>query len=610
MGIFAELKRRNVVRVGAAYVVIAWLLAQVAEFAFENFGAPEWVLKTFVVVLLLGLPLALFFAWAFELTPEGLKLEKEVDRTQSITPQTGRKLDRVIIVGLVAALAYFVWDGRSGDMSVDGPANVADVASPASSIERSIAVLPFVNMSSDEEQEWFADGLTEELLNSLARMPELLVAARTSSFAYKGSSESITAIADALGVAHVLEGSVRRGKDRLRITAQLIRASDGFHLWSETYDRSPDDVIAIQEDLAVEIAGALEIAMDPEALATMVSVGTASVPAYEAYLEGLAFDAQANQTGDQSFTLRAKEAYEQAVAIDPDFSSAHAALAVFWSSEITFNNIGSQLLDMNPQEKLRAYKRHIAKAISTVKDEVRVDQLRAWEAIVDLRFNDAHELLTRYLAARPNDAEASQSYVNVLMRQGRWSEAIEHMGHSAELNADDPQPLNWLIAVHVFAGEYGGAADLARTTLRRYPDNAVVLYQAHRAFIWNGEYEAARELIPRIAASQLPPVNLLYVELRQACAAGDNETARRVMATLEAEHDSDVLWIPYHLTRQLEKIEGLLMPIHDSGQLFALSALLNYPYFDPNPYPGLMKVLRREGIKRPDPIEIPFACSL
>ena len=610
MGIFAELKRRNVVRVGAAYVVIAWLLAQVAEFAFENFGAPEWVLKTFVVVLLLGLPLALFFAWAFELTPEGLKLEKEVDRTQSITPKTGRKLDRVIIVGLVVALAYFVWDGRSGDMSVEEPAIVADVAAPASPIERSIAVLPFVNMSSDEEQEWFADGLTEELLNSLARMPELLVAARTSSFAYKGSNESITAIADALGVAHVLEGSVRRGKDRLRITAQLIRATDGFHLWSETYDRSPDDVIAIQEDLAFEIAGALEIAMDPEALATMVSVGTASVPAYEAYLEGLAFDAQASQTGDQSFTLRAKEAYEQAVAIDPDFSSAHAELAWFWSSEITFNNIGSQQLDMSPQEELRAYKRHIAKAISTAKDEVRIDQLRGWEAIVDLRFNDAHELLARYLAARPNDAGASQSYLNVLMRQGRWNEAIEHMGHSAELNADDPQPLNWLIAVHVFAGEYGGAADLARKTLRRYPDNALVLYQAHRAFIWNGEYEAARDLIPRIAASQLPPVNLLYVELRQACAEGDNETARRVMATLEAEHDSDVLWIPYHVTRQLEKIEGLLMPIHDSGQLFALSELLNYPYFDPNPYPRLMKVLKREGIERPDPIEIPFACSL
>ena len=278
MSFIGELKRRNVVRVGIAYVVIAWLLAQVAEFAFENFGAPEWVLKTFVVVLLLGMPLALFFAWAFEMTPEGLKREVEVDRTASITPHTGRKLDRLIIAGLVVAVAYFAWTSQREPEPAEPPPTETSVAAEIGPDERSIAVLPFVNMSSDEEQEWFADGLTEELLNSLARMPDLLVAARTSSFGYKGSTDSVQNIAKALGVAHVLEGSVRRGNDRLRITAQLIRASDGFHLWSETYDRSPDDVIAIQEDLAIEIARALETAMDPEALKEMVSAGTASVP--------------------------------------------------------------------------------------------------------------------------------------------------------------------------------------------------------------------------------------------------------------------------------------------------------------------------------------------
>jgi TolB-like protein/Tfp pilus assembly protein PilF len=609
MGLIAELKRRNVVRVGIAYVVIAWLLAQVAEFAFENFGAPDWVLKSFVVILLLGLPLALLFAWAFEMTPEGLKREKDVDREASITPQTGRKIDRVIIVALALALAYFIWDGIDVDTMEENSAVASGQSEAPVTVDRSIAVLPFVNMSSDEEQEWFADGLTEELLNSLARMPDLLVAARTSSFGYKGSTENIPAIAKALGVAHVLEGSVRRGKDRLRVTAQLIRASDGFHLWSETYDRSPDDVIAIQEDLAIEIAGALEIALDPEALATMVSAGTASVPAYEAYLEGLALNAQSNQSGNQSLKLRAREAYEKALAIDPEFFSAHVEMSFFWASEMTFNNIGSQLLDIPPAEKLRHFKEHIGKAIVTTTDEVGVDVLRAREATVDLRFNDAFELLTRYVAARPNDAEASQDLVNILMRQGRWTEAVEHMGRSAELNADDPIPLNWLIAVHVFAGEYAGAADLARKTMRRFPGNAVVLYQAHRAFIWNGEYDEARTLIPMIEASELPPVNLLYVGLRQACADGDVDAARRVMDTIETDFGGDVMWIPYHLTGQLDKIEDLLMPIHDSGQLFALSEFLNYPYFDPNPYPQLMKVLEREDIARPDPIEIPFACQ-
>ena len=609
MGFIGELKRRNVVRVGAAYIVIAWLLAQVAEFAFDNFGAPEWVLKTFVVVLLLGMPLALFFAWAFEMTPEGLKREAEVDRETSITPKTGRKLDRVIIAGLVVALAYFIWDGQRSEVprAVETPAEeVADITM----LDRSIAVLPFVNMSSDEEQEWFADGLTEELLNSLARMPDLLVAARTSSFGYKGSTDNISAIAKELGVAHILEGSVRRGKDRLRITAQLIRASDGFHLWSETYDRTPDDVIAIQEELAIKIAGALEIAMDPGALADMVSAGTASVPAYEAFLEGLALDAQSNQTGDTSLNLTARSAYERAVEIDPRFASAHENLAFFWVNDMTFNNIGSQMVDIPPAEKLLKFKEHIQAAITNSTDEIGLDQLRAGEAMVDLRFSDAHKLLVAYIKARPNDEGASQSYVNVLMRQGRWSEALEHLGRAAELNAGDPQPLNWLIATHVFAGDAKRAAELSRSVRRRFPDNALITYQAHRALIWAGDYDEARELIPLIEASQLPRVNHLFVQLRQACADGDEATARVLMEEFERDYDDDTLWIPYNVTGQLDKVEDVLRPIYESGQLFPLSELLNYPYFDPYPYPRLMALLEREGINRPDPIEIPFACQL
>jgi TolB-like protein len=269
MSLFAELKRRNVVRVGAAYAIIGWVVAQIAEFAFENFGAPDWVLKTVVVILLLGLPIALFFAWAFELTPDGVKREKDVDRSQSITPKTGQKLNLVIIAALVFAVGYFIWERQADDVPVEvaEPAAVADMAQEASDGDnnRSIAVLPFVNMSSDEEQEWFSDGLTEEILNALARTPDLLVAARTSSFKFKGSAEDIPTIAKALGVAHVLEGSVRSGGEHLRVTAQLIRASDGFHIWSETYDRNPEDVISIQEDIAINIATALETVMDPPA---------------------------------------------------------------------------------------------------------------------------------------------------------------------------------------------------------------------------------------------------------------------------------------------------------------------------------------------------------
>jgi TolB-like protein len=242
-----ELKRRNVVRVGAAYLIVAWVLAQIADLGLENFGAPEWVIKTILFLLVLGFPLALFFAWAFELTPEGLKREKDVDRSKSITPLKDRKLDFFIIdrkldffiIGaLLVALGYFVWERQSLVDEVESAmtpvATEAEDTSAPPRNERSIAVLPFVNMSSDPEQEWFADGLTEELLNALARAPDLLVAARTSSFKFKGTTEDIPTIAKALGVAHILEGSVRRGRDRLRVTAQLVRASDGFHLWSQT----------------------------------------------------------------------------------------------------------------------------------------------------------------------------------------------------------------------------------------------------------------------------------------------------------------------------------------------------------------------------------------
>ena len=225
--LFNELKRRNVVRVAIAYGVLGWVSLQAADILFSTFGAPEWVAKSFAALLLLGFPFACLFAWAFEMTPEGVMKTEEVDRSDSITHSTGRKLDYIIIATLIIGVAYLLYERRSEPEmaaveSEDAVAVVEPAEEPAES-QKSIAVLPFVNMSSDKEHEWFADGLTEEILNSLARTPDLLVASRTSSFQYKGKTDDISEIAAALGVAHVLEGSVRRGRDKLRVTAQLIR---------------------------------------------------------------------------------------------------------------------------------------------------------------------------------------------------------------------------------------------------------------------------------------------------------------------------------------------------------------------------------------------------
>ena len=255
MSFYAELKRRNVVRVGIAYVVIGWLLAQIAELAFDVISAPDWVLKSILVILLLGLPLALFFAWAFELTPEGLMLEKHVDRSQSITSQTGRKLDFVIIGVLVVAVGLLLVDKF---LISEGVAPVDEIVATES---HSIAVFPFVNMSGDDD--YFSDGLSEELLNLLAKIPGLKVAGRTSSFTFKGRNEDLREIGDALSVTKVLEGSVRRSGERLRITAQLINVADGFHIWSETYDRQMADIFDIQDEVANAITDALKLHLAP-----------------------------------------------------------------------------------------------------------------------------------------------------------------------------------------------------------------------------------------------------------------------------------------------------------------------------------------------------------
>lgn len=238
-GFIEELSHRNVIRVGAAYVVAGWLIAQVGDLIADVFNLPDWFMQTVLIVLVLGLPVALFLAWAFELTPEGMKKAHEVPEDAPKDPRAGRVLNAVTIVTLVVVVAWLAWD------------KIHRVPEEIASVDKSIAVLPFDDFSPDGNQTWFVDGLTEEILNSLARATDLQVASRTSSFAHRDSTEDIPTIANALGVDHILEGSVRRDGDRLRVTAQLIRAADDKHLWSETFDGGSGDSIKVQEEFAL-----------------------------------------------------------------------------------------------------------------------------------------------------------------------------------------------------------------------------------------------------------------------------------------------------------------------------------------------------------------------
>lgn len=616
MTFFSELGRRNVIRVGAAYAVVGWILAQVAEFAFENFGAPEWVLKSFVVFLLLGLPIALFFAWAFEITPEGVKREKDVDRSSSVTRQTGRTLDRFIIGALVIALGYFIWE-RQADMGESDSVSqqvlvAAEQVENSNTLDRSIAVLPFVNMSSDAEQEWFSDGLTEEILNALARTPDLLVAARTSSFKFKGSKEDIPAIAAALGVAHVLEGSVRRAKDQLRVTAQLIRASDGFHLWSQTYDRNPEEVIAIQEEIAAEIATALKTAMDPEALAKMLSAGTESVPAFNAYLLGLSANASSISTGDAYTFLNAREGFEHAIELDPTFALAYWELARFWSVQSETNNIVAGIVDV-PLDDMRArFDDAIHKAIEFEKDPVNQMRYRVFLAREERRYPLALRLNTDYLKQRPNDQRAQDVQLFLLADMSRDDELVAAIKEFQARDGYDNIVTNTSLTFLLNSGDKALMREFAQESLRRLGDNPFVQYQAHRTLLWAGDIDNASQLMPILASSDLPEESRNLVALRQACAENDIAKAKRIFEYIQTTYAGDVsqTWISDKIMGQDEAAERLLAELDKQADLGSLADFLSYAHFDARPYPNLMAMLQSQGIEPRVPKEIPYRCKL
>jgi TolB-like protein/tetratricopeptide (TPR) repeat protein len=335
MSIFEELKRRNVFRVAIGYVITAWLLLQIVDLVLENVNAPDWVMQVFMLALAIGFPLAVFFAWAFEMTPEGVKREADVDRTSSIAPQTGRKMDRNIIIAMALGLAYFAYDKFSSPEPVEQPQSVTStnvveenpvetvIPQSLQSKEKSVAVLPFINMSDDKENEYFSDGISEELLNVLVKVEGLRVPSRTSSFTFKGSDKKVTEIGRELKVDNVLEGSVRKSGSRIRVTAQLIDVNTDTHLWSETYTRELDDIFAVQDEIAQAIVSALKITLSGGQEESLSTRSTTSVEAYNKFLLGRHLW---NKRSRESM-LAAVKPLKDAVAMDPAFEKAWAALA-------------------------------------------------------------------------------------------------------------------------------------------------------------------------------------------------------------------------------------------------------------------------------------------
>lgn len=331
MSLFEELKRRNVFRIGIAYLVGSWLLLQIVDVVGPILNFPDEVARYILFLLVAGFLPALILAWVFELTPDGVKLESEVDRRSSITGRTGRKLDRAIIVVLVCAVGFLLFDKLNQEEHSPAAQTAADepppmIKEPGQTIvaEKSVVVLPFVAMSNGPDDDYFSDGLTEEIINALAQLPDLLVTARTSAFHFKGANLPIDTIAQQLGVEHVVEGSVRRAGDQLRITAQLIRASDGFHLWSQSYDRHTQDTFAVQSDIAEKVASALNVFLDDSMRERMQRAGTRNVEAFISFQKGMGLYERAHQEPSQiSLLKQANIEFENAIAMSPEMVEAY-----------------------------------------------------------------------------------------------------------------------------------------------------------------------------------------------------------------------------------------------------------------------------------------------
>jgi TolB-like protein/lipopolysaccharide biosynthesis regulator YciM len=506
-----ELRRRNVVRVGVAYAVTAWLLLQVADIVLEAIEAPPWAMKALLLVLVIGWPVALVFAWIFELTPQGLKRENEIDRTQSVTRETGRKLNYLIIAVLALAVGFLLFDklvlSKRGDTH----------SAAAEAREKSIAVLPFVNMSPDPDNEYFSDGLSEELLNLLAQVDGLKVAARTSSFKFKASGADISEIGAALGVATVLEGSVRKTGNQARITAQLINVEDGFHLWSETYDRSLDDIFAVQDEIAGAIVEALKLPLMGTAESAVSAKATRSYEAYDLYLLGRH---RARQVSADSFR-QSISYFGRAIEADPDYAPAYSGLADAYLGLADYG-------DMPMVEAVRAAEEAVNKAL-----ELDPELAEAWASrgrlLVDKRLEvKAVESLAKAVRLNPNLASALIQQARALSRLNRWQDSLAAATRAVELDPMSDyvrqQRLNYLAA----SGQEEETRDLALEWAAGEPENPFpfeALGDVHLAHL--GQPQLAVE--PYARAHELRPGDT-YMARRMVEAflvLGDQPSARR-----------------------------------------------------------------------------------
>src|SRR6266478_4141881 len=450
---FAELKRRNVYKVAVAYLVVAWLLIQAASIFFPAFDAPAWVMKIFIIVIIFGFPVALIFSWAFEITPEGIKLESEIEPSKSIARRTGRKIVAVTIALAVVAAGLFVYQlVRPVGRSLQDVRQIEDGRPGGASLpisNKSIAVLPFENRSEDKANAYFAEGIQDEILTRLSKIADLKVISRTSTQHYKTAPTNLPDIARELGVAHILEGSVQKSSDGVRVNVQLIKAADDSHLWADTFDRKLTDIFSVESEVAKAIADQLRVKLTGREKEVVAAKPTGNPEAYDNYLRGLAYTLR---TGNNSANaLGAQKYLKEAVRLDPKFALAWALLSYT-------DAVGYITLTLQPTVALHEEARQAAETAFTLQPNLgeavlakgyyHYACLKDYDTAVSY-FEEARQLL-------PNSSRIPESLAYVTRRQGQWDRSESYFNEVERL---DPRNVG-VLTQHA----------LSYMALRRFPE--------------------------------------------------------------------------------------------------------------------------------------------
>ena len=538
--VFAELKRRNVYKIAVAYAVVGWLLVQITTQVFPIFEIPNWALRLIVLVIVIGFPIALVMAWAFELTPEGLKRTEDVE----LAPAARRPRHRawifvVIIAGAMSLGLFFL--GR-----FTAPNKQSDVNEVSS---KSIAVLPFVNMSSDKENEFFADGLSEEILNSLARIDGMRVVGRTSSFQFKGKAEDLRAIGQKLGVANVLEGSVRRDGQRSRITAQVVRTSDGIHLWSQTYDRTLTDTLAVQLNIAEQVAGVLDVVLDDKQRGEMRAAGVKNVDAFIDYQKGLKLYADAHNLARSHSVIdglrAANKEFDNAIALEPGFSQAYFAAADLYDHII----LADDRSDAERRDAQRQVLHYLELAAANSHDEQQRLLTLVDRQLVD---EDWHGLAARIDAALRAPGCSAPDWLPVFACIFGYGDLIEDLG--ARVSVCDPlNAVNFNTRVRAALAAGKPARALAILTAGEKANSGTPPRNAYRvqALVMLGHVDEAK-----IELSKLEPVGENYYRARLMFGLATGESAASIHAALQGVDRSKSL---YKMWKMNDVVEAALM---------------------------------------------------